>query len=294
MKLHYWQGRKSVKNFGDELNPWLWPKILGEILDDSEDEIFVGIGTILNDTIPRARQTVVMGAGVGYGSLPLVDDSWRFYAVRGRLSTEALGLPLEIAITDPAILVHNHYSVTTKKKYPFAFMPHWTTMHSGWKQVCERLGFGLINPLDPVESVLASIGDTEVLLAEAMHGAIVADALRIPWIPVETESADRLPSKWEDWCATVGIPYQPRAISGLRPIQLEGTVSNRWYTSGKRLVRNYQQRRAASQLSKIARRVKPFLSRDAVLRELLQRMTDAIDRFRTDHARGVFTAADRD
>ena len=40
-KMFFYDGKS---NFGDELNPWLWPKLLGSRLDEDESEIFLGIG----------------------------------------------------------------------------------------------------------------------------------------------------------------------------------------------------------------------------------------------------------
>jgi hypothetical protein len=39
-------------NFGDELNRWMWPALLGdEISGADEDILFVGIGTILDQNL---------------------------------------------------------------------------------------------------------------------------------------------------------------------------------------------------------------------------------------------------
>ena len=52
MKLHYC--RTPSGNFGDDLNTWLWPTLLGEtFFDTNEDSLFLGVGTILNQKIPR-------------------------------------------------------------------------------------------------------------------------------------------------------------------------------------------------------------------------------------------------
>jgi hypothetical protein len=56
--------------------------------------------------------------------------------------------------------------------------------------------------------VLAAIESSEMVLAEAMHGAIVADALRIPWVPLQLYD-QILNLKWHDWCGSLGIKYTP-------------------------------------------------------------------------------------
>ena len=88
MRLYYY--RDPVGNFGDDLNPWLWSRLIPDLLDDQSDELFVGIGTLLNQLVPKATRTVVFGSGAGYGELPEIYETWEFYCVRGPLTG---GLP---------------------------------------------------------------------------------------------------------------------------------------------------------------------------------------------------------
>ena len=34
MKLHYHRNKDGISNFGDDLNPWLWSRLLAHELDD--------------------------------------------------------------------------------------------------------------------------------------------------------------------------------------------------------------------------------------------------------------------
>ena len=63
MKLHYY--RDAWGNFGDDLNPWLWPRLLPGHFDRRGDELVLGIGTVLNHRAPRAPVKQVFGAGAG-------------------------------------------------------------------------------------------------------------------------------------------------------------------------------------------------------------------------------------
>jgi len=83
MKLHYFKSPQGISNFGDDLNPWLWGKLLPGSFDDDHETIFIGLGTLLNRRLPPRSRTVVFSAGVGYGVAPEVDDSWKIYCVRG-------------------------------------------------------------------------------------------------------------------------------------------------------------------------------------------------------------------
>ena len=65
MQLYYFKDRHG--NFGDDLNPWLWGQLLPEVLRGPSDELFVGIGTLLNHRLPAAPIKHVFGSGHGYG-----------------------------------------------------------------------------------------------------------------------------------------------------------------------------------------------------------------------------------
>ena len=105
MRLYYYG---EYKNFGDVLNTWLWPKLLPNMFDEDAGILFVGIGTLLNDFIPAKPLKAVFGAGVGYGKgLPVIDQNWKIYCVRGPLSAQALGLEPKLAVTDSAALLRN-------------------------------------------------------------------------------------------------------------------------------------------------------------------------------------------
>jgi succinoglycan biosynthesis protein ExoV len=210
MKLFYYQRPDGLRNFGDWLNPWLWERLLPRIFDGDETTAFIGIGTLLNhllpQRVPQAQKLVIFSTGAGYEQkLTSPPDSWQIYCVRGLLSARQLGLGNKLAITDGAVLVRRLFEPTGEKTSAFAFMPHVhhaKTAGTAWEWVCRQVGFQYIDPCWPVERVLSAISRTGVLLAEAMHGAIVADALRVPWIPTIT-SPRILTFKWQDWCSSL-------------------------------------------------------------------------------------------
>ena len=106
MKMYFYRGRRP--NFGDELNIWLWPRLLPGFFDDDERELFIGIGSTLIDFLPRESRKIVFGAGYGgYTAVPPIDERWRFYFVRGRLTAAALGLDADLGMGDAAILVRS-------------------------------------------------------------------------------------------------------------------------------------------------------------------------------------------
>ncbi|NJN90162.1 MAG: polysaccharide pyruvyl transferase family protein [Leptolyngbyaceae cyanobacterium RM1_406_9] len=292
MKLCYYKLPDGAQNFGDNLNPWLWERLLPGVLDDDPTTAFVGIGTLFNSNLPNrtreARKRAVFATGVGYGKgVPVVDDSYKIYCLRGPLSTQALGLPDDLAVTDGAVLLRRLVNLSDRNLhrnlYKFAFMPHYELAGEGWKSVCQSIGFGYIDPRWSTEAVITAISQTEVVLAEAMHGAIVADALRVPWVPVVT-SRTILSFKWQDWCASVGVDYEP--------MQTQRVFDPRNQTdllTPVRTVRHWLRiRSAASRLKQLALRSRPILSSDDQIERLTVQLEERLQQFKDDVAAGYF------
>jgi hypothetical protein len=141
LKLYYFQG-KTASNFGDELNTWLWPQLLPNVFDDDPKALFLGIGSVLFDHFPQQQQKIVMGAGYGgYTAKPQIDEQWKIYFVRGRLTAQALGLDARLAIGDAAILLRSCAVPVVAKRYKVSFMPHWESVPRGnWVSICQRAG----------------------------------------------------------------------------------------------------------------------------------------------------------
>jgi len=48
MHLWYWMAPKG--NIGDDINPWLWPRVFGEdFFCETDPDRFIGIGSVLDD-----------------------------------------------------------------------------------------------------------------------------------------------------------------------------------------------------------------------------------------------------
>src|SRR5690606_3355759 len=55
------------------------------------------------------------------------------------------------------------------------------------------------------------IAKSDFFVAESMHGAIPADAFRLPSVAASTSRSIN-DFKWNDWAASVGVTYDPRHI----------------------------------------------------------------------------------
>jgi len=295
--LYYCKTPKG--NFGDDLNLWLWPRLAPEVCDEKDSTLFVGIGTILSHHIPRKSFKVVFGAGCWKtGPLPQIDDRWKIYCVRGPLTAARLGLDAALALVDPAILVRRFANPPANRKYPVSFMPHLQSMpHADWEALCAQVGFHCIDPRAGVERVLRELQETGLLLAEAMHGAVVADALRVPWIPVRMYSRFA-EFKWRDWSQSIRVPmkctdvppvyaWPPKGWKQLDYIVKKGLAHagmgrENWKRLGIRRSTQDEIHRSLEALSLVPQKQPPFLSDNKHLSELEARLMEKLSRLRAD------------
>jgi succinoglycan biosynthesis protein ExoV len=281
MKLVYFRDR--APNFGDELNTYVWPALLPQhFLDDDEGELFVGIGSIIGDQLPARARKIVVGSGyAGYMGQPdLGDGTWDVRFVRGPLTAERFGLTPDKALCDSAVLLRAMDLPAPAHDVGIAFMPHFESLERGsWAEACKAAGLRLIDATAPVETVIAQLKGARVLITEAMHGAIVADALRTPWVAVKPIFRGHH-LKWQDWSQALGIDLRLHQLWPTSLLELHIGMTGRGGGHGRagRLNRsplavlpNKVLTHFAAQRLRELSRVEPQLSADT-------RIVDATDR----------------
>lgn len=211
MRLHYWKAKH--KNFGDELNSWIWEKYISFSTAENVSTVFLGIGTIIDSDIPDASRTIIFGSGAGYRKPPTSihnDAALDISFTRGPLSARLLNLDPTKYITDPAILVADQFpKVLNDNRHGTVFVPHYkSTTSSRLREVCKRAGIEFVDPLSESRSIVDRISRARKVIAESMHAAIVADAMRVPWVPVVT-SPEISTFKWCDFTFSLDLPYCP-------------------------------------------------------------------------------------
>lgn len=201
----YYAKPEGLSNFGDVLNTILWPTLIPDI-EKKGSGFFVGIGSLLfGDSL--STKAMIFGAGCPTEDHGADPSMWDVRFVRGPLTAEALELPAEKAITDPVILVAG-MDIGAFSPRSRAFMPHWAGArdHGGEIAVaCAENNVLYIDPRWDPQRILTLINSCTVLMAQSLHGAIAADALRVPWIPVKSV----LPFRWYDWHLTIMQGYYP-------------------------------------------------------------------------------------
>lgn len=227
--LYYFRDHHG--NFGDALNDWLWDALLPNRKEQAPGLWLSGIGTILNHKMPAGRRWAIMGSGVGYGGLPrgFGGPDWDVLALRGPLSAQRLGVEPDRAVTDAAMLLsllpdYAPAATARAERKGIAFIPHYMSVRgSAWREACHQAGLTYIDPCSDSRAILAAVGRSELVIADAMHGAIAADILRTPWVPASiNRTTDSF--KWTDWCLSMGLTHQP---DSLLPSTLSDLLKNK-------------------------------------------------------------------
>ncbi|MCU0352498.1 MAG: polysaccharide pyruvyl transferase family protein [Cytophagales bacterium] len=208
MKLCYFDDNT---NFGDALNATVFPALMPDFFDGNPDVSFFGIGSLFGLNVLEnspAKKKIIFSTGYGkYGAQPRLDGSHEIVCVRGPLTAEHLGLDKSVAVADGALLLHHFKFAAPAKQHAFSYMPHWQSEDRfDWAGLCAASGYHYISPLWNPDVVIDQILKSEVLLTEAMHGAIVADTLRTPWIPVKCYN-NISEFKWRDWANSVKVDF---------------------------------------------------------------------------------------
>lgn len=294
MKIIYYKGEHP--NFGDELNTWMWPQLLPDFFDEDSKTLFIGIGSTLGANYPVDSKKIVFGAGFepNYNLQPDVHTpDWHVYFVRGPRTAQRLGLAPELSIGDSAILLR---TLITKKPAPqvVSFVPHWESLMTGqWENVCRMAGINLIDPRRPLHEVIDELLRSKVVITEAMHGAIVSDALRVPWVPLLPINSKHR-NKWYDWAEALQLDLKPYRLwpssfveAGMvleRKKALADASAFMAKTPLKGIAEKGMQYAVAKRLQQLAS-VEPSLSLDAVMDEVTQKMVAKVSQLGKDYRR---------
>jgi succinoglycan biosynthesis protein ExoV len=260
-------------------------------LDEDAEEMFLGIGSILWDHLPKAPLKHVMGSGFGgYTAPPDVHDgSWNVVWVRGPVTAERLKIDPGLAICDSAILLRAVALPPPKAGAGVVFMPHFESAVRGdWQRACALAGIGYLDPRDDVRDLLARIRGAKLMITEAMHGAIVADALRVPWIGIVPFFPQHR-AKWEDWALSLDVTLRPSVLPPSNLLEAYTLVTGlpgkgrksralfkAWPSAPVNLALVH---RAAARLRHLAEKVEPQLSADAAIARATERSLQALDGF---------------
>lgn len=218
MKLRLVDYKAPTGNVGDDFSDWMFSRLIPGTLSSSAPALLFGVGSVLDrgfeksfaaDTGPR----YLFGSGArGRDSAPDVHGSnWHVYCVRGPLTAQALGIPLERGIADPAILAPMLHPREVTAKHKVGIVPYFTASQLVWERIAQKYDWKIVSPHLSVTDFIEELVQCEKVFCESMHGAIFADAYGIPWCPVSaTGPANEGRThafKWTDWTSSMGLGF---------------------------------------------------------------------------------------
>jgi beta-1,4-mannosyltransferase len=262
MKVFY--HKMEGGNVGDDMNAALWHKLVPSLSEVASADWLIGAGTILDarlDSLPGRK--VVMGTGFRPGAKRVSDANVHFAAVRGFLSAAQCGLDPEFAACDPGFLAPKAWPQSRSDSDRVAFVPHvYSERYSSISRAAEDAGFEVISPTLDIETFLSKLAGHSRVFSESLHGAIFADALRIPWARVCAcsryyERPDVADFKWNDAFSVVGLDGASINRVGLLPLKRNWSRARTLLrplqaTAETRLVRALQRRRDDSTLFQLS------------------------------------------
>jgi succinoglycan biosynthesis protein ExoV len=160
----------------------------------------------------------------------------------------------------------------------------------------------LIDPREDPLAVLAAIGRCRMVVSEALHGIIVADALRVPWIAIRPLAPIHRP-KWFDWAETLDLTIEFNNLPPSTTLERAHLTQLSRFHLGRRMLHNQ-----AARLHGIARRrhidraiqallltskAEPQLSRSTLLQDAQHRMMEAIAALRQQPMKGSWRDSGR-
>ena len=211
--LLYWTKESKEKNFGDYLGQ-IYFDLAGVKVREEGRPCFT-IGTVLSqfwwDRINLP--ILVWGSGSCGFDLPAIRNKDRITCVRGPLTKKWLSLPEKTPMGDPALLLTRLYSPAKKKTGPTKIFNYSNHEHGITTKIFP----------DQWKSLVDSIANAEIVLANTLHAAIVAQAYGVPWAMYQFNEENPLPLRWKDWFAYLGLP-----ASALQPASNEQEAFDWW------------------------------------------------------------------
>jgi succinoglycan biosynthesis protein ExoV len=270
MKLSFWDG----PNFGDQLNRYIFPRLFADLLDDGNDTALYGIGSVIDlNIIPKIAPAVLFGTGLRDPFREYDGHNWDIRFLRGPLSVRSFS-PATRYIADAAYLLtliedFRVSVLSTSKRFKVSLIPYFSYVKPlPWRKLCALLDFHFIDPSGHPDHVLREIAASDFVVAGAMHGAIIADICRVPWLRLRM---DQYPSesfflsefKWADWASALEIEETPSV--SLSSVDLRTPV-----TRAKRVLFLLE---ACSRLRSL-QKCSFQLSKDEVLRRVIGKLDD--------------------
>jgi succinoglycan biosynthesis protein ExoV len=199
-------------NFGDDLNPQLWPRLFPDLGSHRHDARLYGIGTLLGGRHDGGGAKLVLGSGGGDTTPRRLQGQWDFRWVRGPLTARTMQLDSRHVLGDSAWL-WDGLRVPLQPDGTIGLVPHCATWSGyDWPRVAALAGMRAINPQRAPDAVVDDMRRCSMILTESLHGAVFADAMGIPWAVCRLSYRFN-EFKWRDWTQFIRRCFEPHDVS---------------------------------------------------------------------------------
>lgn len=242
LRSYFWSDEELLKNLGDALAPLVlagmgyqyarYYKHDNEVANPGR--CIFAIGSMIEDAFfDLVKYPVdIWGCGWQGGQFSEANsDRATFHAVRGPVSAKKLGLPADIPMGDPALLLPRFFPRKFKQHGKRVLVPHFRTVfektRKDWlvQTGCDDVvsmqvigspkewvnkGFPIAKKVIEIQSktkisiygvmkTICSIAGASFVLSASLHGAILAQAFGVPWALFNDGYAPSCLVKYEDW-----------------------------------------------------------------------------------------------
>ena len=212
--------RCTQRNWGDDLNPWLFNKLTGEksvYCPHKSCERLLMAGSILTGA---GEYDTCWGTGLISDQLTAPLRLSKALAVRGPLSAKKLeesGIAASAIYGDPGLIASKLVPLPKNKKYRRSVIPHYVDRDKG-EQFAKEMNFHVINVDLPIEKFIEEVASSEEVWSSSLHGIICAESMQIPttWV------------KFSDQIIGGSFKYHDYLLGTNRDISYPLDVSKSW------------------------------------------------------------------
>lgn len=208
----FWHDCGGVKNFGDELNPFIVKSLTGKKIKRvkyiprrlANSNVNLCIGSIISGANKNCN---VWGSGIINSNSNLSHSN--FYAVRGPRTQnrmKQLGITPPTTVGDPALLTPLFYDNPQKKQYEFGIVPHYTELDILKLQTFPNW-VSVIDVTLPIFQVIDEIRKCKTILSSSLHGIIISHAYNIKatWIKISSDRIIGDNIKYYDYLESINV-----------------------------------------------------------------------------------------
>lgn len=207
----------SLLNFGDEASRVAIGELSGRSIRRSGigNADVLGVGSILNKAWKARPDTIIFGSGLRQSDhRPIAMSTGFIHAVRGTLTRDALQLPAETPLGDPALVLGSVYGASrpVRSSRPL-FVPHFTMLAEQrgrtYLSALRSHGWNIQLPTTSPRVVAEAIQRAPVVATNSLHGIVFAHALGTPVVAVAVAGHAEPDFKYNDYLSVFGLQHNP-------------------------------------------------------------------------------------